>query len=139
MKLKCLALAALAVFASQAQAEDGKDNNTGSALLKWCSAVERFGEGNKRGGWEEDADFYHCIAYIDGVEDMWQWSLLAQGKSMPVCIPEGVTRGQAARIVVAYLRRNPEMLHLNGSLLVVGAYADAYPCAKPENKTRERL
>jgi hypothetical protein len=46
------------------------------------------------------------------------------------CTPDGVNNGQAARIVVKYLRAHPEELHKPGSILAFAALKEAFPCAK---------
>ena len=43
-----------------------------------------------------------------------------------------------ARIVVAYLRKHPEELHMNGGRLIAAALMETYPC-NAKKKTGERL
>ena len=45
------------------------------------------------------------------------------------CQPDGTTTGQAARIVVKYLRDHPEELHKHDSVLAFTALKAAFPCA----------
>jgi len=44
------------------------------------------------------------------------------------CIPDGVTQGQAADIVVRYLEDNPSDRHFSAAYLVRAAFLKAYPC-----------
>ena len=90
----------LAALAAPAQA-----TTTGNALLEWCA------EARDRG---------MCIGYsqatIEGLGGF--------------CPPEGVTLGQAIKIVVKYLNANPEYLHLRGMQLAMDAVVEAWPCEK---------
>jgi len=51
-----------------------------------------------------------------------------------ICIPDGVSPGQLARIVVKWLREQPESLHEPRSVLTLKAFTDAFPCQAPANK-----
>jgi hypothetical protein len=44
------------------------------------------------------------------------------------CPPKAATNGQAGRVVVAYLRAHPEMLHLDFRALAATALRAAWPC-----------
>jgi hypothetical protein len=46
------------------------------------------------------------------------------------CPPNGGTYGQALRVVVAYMQRNPGRLHLDFQLLVIEALREAWPCRR---------
>jgi hypothetical protein len=102
----------------------------GNTLLSNCSAVEavmdskEFPEGKKIG-------IGSCLALIEGIKSM---TVLAEAEGLSnilnVCFPEtSITNGQAVRVVLSYLRKNPKDLHLDRSLLVLRAYRDAYPCS----------
>ena len=45
-----------------------------------------------------------------------------------ICMPEGVSRTQAVRVVVRYFETHPGMLHLDGVALMVTALREAWPC-----------
>jgi hypothetical protein len=47
-----------------------------------------------------------------------------------ICMPEGVSRTQANRVVVRYFETHPEMLHLDGVALVETALREAWPCKR---------
>jgi hypothetical protein len=127
MRAALLAGLAVASMTGQAQADEKFDGN---ALLTACSASERVSEGVYQRGWEESKDFYKCIFYMAGVVDTVDIIALAAGGKGGFCIPDGVTRGQTARVVVAYLKAHPKDLHTNGSILIMVALADSYPCAQ---------
>jgi hypothetical protein len=45
-----------------------------------------------------------------------------------ICMPDGVSREQATRIVVRYFVVHPELLHLDGVSLVHAALHETWPC-----------
>src|SRR5690349_16155736 len=45
-----------------------------------------------------------------------------------VCVPDGVSRGQAERVVIRFFETHPELLHLDGVTLVHSALREAWPC-----------
>jgi hypothetical protein len=56
------------------------------------------------------------------------WRNHHQEQFLP-CLPiEGVTAGQAIRIVTKYLNAHPERLHRDAHILVVEALREAFPC-----------
>jgi hypothetical protein len=73
-------------------------------------------------------DLNLCFGYIDGASDgMWQGL-------RHFCTPSGVTYPIMTKVVVVYLDRHPERLHLGAQLLIDEAFTQAYPCpAKPKN------
>jgi hypothetical protein len=46
------------------------------------------------------------------------------------CPPDAANYGQALRVVVAYMQRNPGRLHLDFQLLVIEALREAWPCRR---------
>lgn len=64
-----------------------------------------------------------CVAYLAGVIDGMWW-----GKPNTICFPDGVTQGQAAAVIVKYMRENPERMHLSAPVLVADALMPAFPC-----------
>jgi hypothetical protein len=47
---------------------------------------------------------------------------------MRFCAPPEVTGGQAARVVVNYMERTPELLHLPFGVLAIKAFRLSWPC-----------
>jgi hypothetical protein len=47
-----------------------------------------------------------------------------------ICMPEGVSREQATRVVVRYFVAHPELLHLDGVSLVHAALHETWPCQR---------
>ncbi len=62
-----------------------------------------------------------CLTYVTGVFDTLQ---LLQA----VCAPAGVTNDQASRVVLKFLRDNPQRLHEHRVVLTVEALVRACPC-----------
>ena len=50
--------------------------------------------------------------------------------SFNVCIPEGVTMGEAIRVVVAYIDQRPERMHERFETLAVEVLQQSWPCQK---------
>ena len=122
-------LLALATLAGHAQADSPRYD--GNQLLKACSASERFTEGTFRNGqWEEDSDFYLCHGYVRATMDTIDAMTAAFNLPQRVCIPDAVTQGQIARVYVAFLKAHPKDLQVPGSLLLMNALREAYPCQK---------
>jgi len=46
------------------------------------------------------------------------------------CVPQGVNWGQALRVVMGYMQRNPGRLHRQFPDLVVEAFEEAWPCRR---------
>jgi hypothetical protein len=69
-----------------------------------------------------------CLAYIVGTADAIQ---AARGSLLGwrVCLPNGVTEGQAMDVVVQFLSQHPEMRQYAATGLVANALANAFPCS----------
>lgn len=78
-----------------------------------------------------------CLGKIDGALDGIEMSRGyysgLSGKTLPpfICRPETVTKEQQLRIVVKYLKENPEKLHEPEVSSIALAMAFAFPCGKP--------
>ena len=112
-------------FCANTYADDG------NGLLSDCSAVEavmdskEWPEGNESGAGI-------CLGLIEGIKTMTHLAYLTDnGSILSVCWPNDTTisNGQAVRVVLSYLRKNPKDLHTNRAFLVLSAYRDAYPCS----------
>ncbi|SCB35981.1 hypothetical protein GA0061099_1005404 [Bradyrhizobium yuanmingense] len=83
----------------------------------------------------------HCEHYItkNGQFDVWDGecggtigtltflaSVLPEG--FKTCPPKGYTKEQAARVVVAYMRNNPQILNEPYRILAMTALSQAWPC-----------
>jgi len=110
MLMLLLALAARPAFAMFVSSED---------LARSCISNEK-------------EDIYACTNYIAGVID---YHLLMQSlgttPTMDFCLPEEVTMSQAAVIVMAYLRTEPQHDLFVAAATVPLALNKAFPCKKP--------
>lgn len=73
-------------------------------------------------------EFGICLGFLQGV--LYREQFLTGSK---ICTPKNATNGQLMDVVLAYLRDNPKNRNLPPMLLILIAFAEAYPCpvAKP--------
>jgi hypothetical protein len=69
-----------------------------------------------------------CLGYISGVFDTIM-VMQAGGYFPELCVPNGVTNGQVRDVAYQYTKNNPKERHDLGSVLMVDALMDAFPCA----------
>ena len=118
----------IAIFAAgPASADDVR--NDGNLLLPSCNAVvlamdngttpkDKFGMG-------------FCLGLVQGITMSNRLQQASKSPASPLfCIPQdGIENGQAARVLVKYLREHPQHLHLDDFTLAISAFQEAYPCA----------
>ncbi|MGD0905452.1 MAG: Rap1a/Tai family immunity protein [Terracidiphilus sp.] len=120
LTLLALVLCAVAAFSVD---EHYVDDNE---LLSKCSSTIKFLDNEKLSSSEmQDAGW--CLGYVNGVADGMEMATATGSIAKLYCIPEGVTTGQAVRVLVKWLRSHPEKLH-QSRVLVVVSWADAFPC-----------
>ncbi len=95
----------------------------GNELLEYCTEFEKAVEGDTDSGFTGGV----CIGTVRGVMDTMD-HMSPNKTGIEACIPDGVTTGQATRVVIKYLRDNPSLLHQNGVSLAMSAFMQAYPC-----------
>lgn len=90
------------------------------------------------------SNFQFCEGYIFGVKSgvgqqalsTWGRLLVQNGEEdktpHPICIPEGVTTTQLAKVIIKYLDLNPEFLHYTAAQLVREGLMINYPCSGKE-------
>lgn len=81
-----------------------------------------------------------CTGFIDGftaghfVAETWHGFHHRDEKMDDIfghlCVPDGTTRGQLARVFVQFLEKNPEKLKLPAGLLLEDALRESFPCPK---------
>ncbi|HHF2947597.1 Rap1a/Tai family immunity protein [Vibrio sp. Vb2110] len=112
-----LSMAMLLTFSFPSYA-DGND------LLDNCLAAEKFMDTQEM---NNPFGIGVCFGMVQGVRNT--MSILGKNKVVEACLPKnGITNGQATRIVVSYLKRNPAILHYDEVLLTMAAFGEAYPC-----------
>lgn len=83
-------------------------------------------------------DLGTCAVHIDGAVDGYMAGYIQgagdaggmQSIRAPWCTPDKVTYAQVEQIVIDYLTKNPQMLHLDFSFLAAQAAKSAFPCPK---------
>lgn len=127
-KTLLLFVASVAVLASgNLHAETQGD---GSYYLRVCSAAVKMSDG-KELTQEENLGALYCVSYISGFLDSMSLTAKFTKGKRTVCTPErGVSNDQAVRLLVKYLRENPEILHESGRMSLYLALQKAFPCAK---------
>ena len=121
-----LLLAICLAFGADAKAQ-GQD---GSFFLQACTAAIKQSDGNQLSP-EEGQLALFCASYVSGFLDGMSLSTSSTKSNKIVCTPErGITNDQAARILVKYLRSNPEILHQSGRMTFYVALAKSFPCAR---------
>lgn len=112
----------------------------GNKLLAYCAVTEKFNPTSDAAG-NIKVDTAHmsaygslmaCSNYIEGVLD-------EEGHHYPyktkICPRgDGIDSSQARRIVLKYLRSNPDKLDFPASVLVVNAIRGAFPCPATQEK-----
>ena len=104
----------------------------GNDLLQKCSNVIRtFEAGIKESEITKTmlADANFCSGMMQGMTNTIIFFDAFQVTQSIVCLPEdGISNGQAAKVVIKYLEEHPEQLHVADSGLAFLALMDAFPC-----------
>lgn len=80
---------------------------------------------------EKDGHYYEsgkCGSFITGTEAGYGLSVYWNKLTPDYCLPDGVTQGQVAKVVVKYMDDHPEKLHLRAEILVINSLIAAFPC-----------
>jgi hypothetical protein len=102
---------------------------TGSDLLKQCAQAIKGMDGVTDQNPVTYGDAGRCMGLIDGFAGAAAFYEGRPGAPGAICFPaEGATIGQSVRIVDKYLQSHPEQLHESSTVLIFGAFLEAYPC-----------
>jgi hypothetical protein len=108
-------------FFSQAEGD-------GNELLEHCQvAVDYFDGDESKSVWKAHA----CIGYVTGMLDMNQAYDSDEFKHKDkkyFCRPQRASNGQIVRVVLKYLKNNPQNLHATKNYSVIIALKQAFPC-----------
>lgn len=115
-----LALLCMAAFPATSHAN-------GAQLLSQCNSVIRVLDGDRL---EDPIGAGYCMGLMQGIIETTRF-YQDRDKSL-ACLPEGLEKGQAARVVTKFLNEHPERLHETSALLAIVALATAFPCARGE-------
>ena len=121
-KRMLFALCLVVLLSTSASAKDGYE------LLQRCedALID-----DKQGLFSMDSSRVFLAGYCLGVmQGITRSNVIYQKlKQSLFCLPnERITNGQAARVVVKYLREHPEELHEDDTILAVIAFMEAFPC-----------
>jgi len=113
--MKNIFICAMLVFSGYAFAD-------GNSLLKNCKALDSQDTRNLMG-------IGLCAGYLQGVSDL---NGFYEVSKLPTffCMPDKVSYGQKAKVVIKYLEDHPEKLHEIDGGLVLSSFVDAFPCYK---------
>lgn len=111
-------LLVVVLFGLTGFARDSKEFSDGNELHDECATIVSGDLGYYEGG--------HCFGMIEAYLQL--ASELSPRYFPAHCLPEGVTIGQIAKMVVKYLDQHPEQLHLPATLVIAKVAHDAFPC-----------
>lgn len=123
-----LLIAALVFFLSNLGLADDGNN-----LLSQCSVAVNIMDGKKltadvQGGVDAGNSMY-CFGLLQGVINLNKMYEVSLRKNALFCTPNSmITNGQAARIVVNYLKDHSEMQHEPDFAITINAFIEAFPC-----------
>ncbi|MFJ1254088.1 Rap1a/Tai family immunity protein [Cupriavidus sp. CuC1] len=101
---------------------------TGADLLRSCGAVVKQQDGITISV-DESAESIWCIGYVAGFLDAVGMTPPKVNGKQAICLPpNGITNDQAIRLVVKWLRENPDGLHQSGRTEALIALSKAFPC-----------
>jgi hypothetical protein len=123
----CVATAMLIIFVHFSVPDTARGD--GNNLLPMCNAAVSFADENKGQTAELAANAAFCLGMMQGITQTNRFYEVTSPESVFFCLPkDGITNGQAARIVAKWLREHPEQLHMNETVLSIRAFMDAFPC-----------
>ena len=100
----------------------------GTQLLRACGAAVKQQDGVNISD-QEMIESLWCIGYVAGFLDSMSIAQTLGGGRQGVCLPQrGIQNEQAIRILVKYLRDNPQHLHETGRMSLYIALGKAFPC-----------
>lgn len=126
MKIACLfCLALAAVCSGYAQ-----DSVTGTTLQERCRTINQDHESLTQ---RQQNDLISCLGYIRGTLDTIETWRNIEPRTADVmvrntCVPNEVSAGQAAKIIIKYLDAHPENLHFDGPVIITLIMRETYPC-----------
>jgi hypothetical protein len=137
-----IVLALMLGFGASGSLGQTENKNDGSQLLDSCSEVVKTLDDSNH---QIDHDkFYWCMGFIDGVHAFIEVQRTIASTSFEeyktkavfgILIPDGVTKGQMARVIVKWLQDHPQRLHEDRDMLALVSLREAFP-AHVETVTR---
>ena len=129
--MKVILVFLLFILSFQANALDGNQ------LLEQCEDTQKIND--KKTGDFKSLNWMRagrCMGIIEGLGSTHAYygamldvlKLSDQAKEFYPCIPDKVTNYQQLLVLLNYLKKHPEELHKNVTLIVHKALIDAFPC-----------
>ena len=117
----CSALMALTITAARAVETD---RDSANFMLSYCKEALVDDDGTFGTGM--------CLGEIKALLFTFDTLQLLHPSDPPICvdIPEGVSTGQATRVVIRYIEARPTRMHEQFLRLAMLALVDAWPCKK---------
>jgi len=120
---------ALIVTESSYANSDQKQGFTGNDMLKACTEMDPTSQPLKRlPNAEEARNHGLCLGMVYGLRVL--GGVATKNSPMAICDPSNATVGQWVSLIVRYLRRHPEEMHLDFIILAAKAASEAWPCTK---------
>jgi hypothetical protein len=129
MKLALILVVLCCAVESCAQTPDLPDES-GNSFIRTCSAIERVQHTDL-----ENLHVMACVSYVSGFvqgvdfETLYVKVNTNQEIPKPFCRPKEVENAQLVKIVLKFIRSNPEDAHEPTAVLIISALAKAYPCS----------
>jgi hypothetical protein len=128
MKIRVLFVFSL-LFSCSCFAADVKDVD-GNQLLEFCAPAVQFMDNGSFSSATQLTQTSWCTGYVTGLMqglDMARKLSDKQGQNIYPCLA-GIASEQATRVIVKYLRENPEKLQQRAVTLSLVALQRAFPC-----------
>lgn len=128
--LLCVAIGTqFAASPALAVTEDDFLLKDGSALLAVCGEfVATMDRGERNISDKELTSMVACTSYTRGFSHGVAVMSKEPEQGNGYCVDPSVSGGQIARVVVKYLRENPQILHFHPGVLVDRALREGFPC-----------
>ena len=115
MKIIMALIVATTVLGMSAQANAQMGFFSGNKVLEFCESESRAAQGT-------------CSGYLAGVFDSAVILKASSVAKLNICAQSGVTLGQLIKIFIKWANDNPGDLHVDASIIAMGAFAVAFPC-----------
>jgi len=102
----------------------------GNRVLEYCTSSVQFMDNGSLSSGTQSAQASWCTGYVTGVMQALDLARSLSDTQDQKNYPSlaGIASGQAIRVIVKYLRENPEKLHERAGTLSLAALQRAFPC-----------
>ena len=107
-------IASLALALTQVELAEGNPNSA-NAIMPGCRAFLGAEPPRSNMDWFKEGE---CVGVLHGLADLME----------RLCIPSEATQSQVVRVVVNYIDRHPEKMHMPFTHLAAEALRAAWPC-----------